>query len=359
MNASTYMELKERIIKAGFADDIDWSESVKGPTTADDFFREYCFVVCNSGMKWAVARPIFERIMSAIADSKSASTVFRHEGKTKAIDNVHSRRVALFARFMSLESDEARLEWLERLPYIGGITKYHLAKNFGMNVAKPDRHLARVAQMFHTTPMELCKRLAAEVGDRIATVDLVIWRACALGIFKPLLLLILLCLCGCAHDRMIRGCPNLYCVDSYRNIIRCGQPTPEGFAFLARMGITNDVKLDTEGEGSDVAAKANGMRVVYCPISTWQQIFGPVTPQLNIAASNIVPNTVVHCRRGQNRTGSVVMRYRVEKCGWTKAQALAEALSYGWGSSFWALKSDWRRYDMQKTVTMSDGGKVK
>ena len=68
------------------------------------------------------------------------------------------------------------------LPWIGDITKYHLAKNLGANVAKPDRWLVRLADAEKTTVDQLCRRLAIATGDRVATVDVVLWRACAVGV---------------------------------------------------------------------------------------------------------------------------------------------------------------------------------
>ena len=67
------------------------------------------------------------------------------------------------------------MAWLQTLPFIVPITVYHLAKNYGFDCAKPDRHLVRIAGAEGTH--ELCARLARETGDRIATVDVVIWRA--------------------------------------------------------------------------------------------------------------------------------------------------------------------------------------
>jgi protein tyrosine/serine phosphatase len=39
---------------------------------------------------------------------------------------------------------------------------------------------------------------------------------------------------------------------------------------------------------------------------------------------------LVHCERGQDRTGLVIASYRVRKCGWTKEAAMAEALTLGY-----------------------------
>ena len=51
--------------------------------------------------------------------------------------------------------------------------------HLGVNVAKPDVHLERLAAHEGVAPAELCERLAAERGYREATVDSILWRACA------------------------------------------------------------------------------------------------------------------------------------------------------------------------------------
>ena len=40
-----------------------------------------------------------------------------------------------------------------------------------------------------------------------------------------------------------------------------------------------------------------------------------------------------HCRGGRHRTGVLCGVYRVTDCGWTKQQAFAEMLGYGWYSA--------------------------
>ena len=77
-----------------------------------------------------------------------------------------------------------KLAFLESLPWIGGITKYHAAKNFGLQYAKPDVHLARLAEREGCTAQQLCERLAGELGLRVASVDTVLWRACATGVIN-------------------------------------------------------------------------------------------------------------------------------------------------------------------------------
>jgi hypothetical protein len=179
MDAGTYLDLKREIIERGYADDVTWAEGVGECPSADDFQREHAFVVCNSGMRAQVAVPIFRRVQEALGKGAALSTVFGHEKKCEAIQYVYDNRERLFEEYKSAED---RLAYLETLPHIGPITKYHLAKNFGVDCVKPDRHLVRVARMYETTPDEMCRRLHEELGDRIGLVDLVIWRAGNLGL---------------------------------------------------------------------------------------------------------------------------------------------------------------------------------
>ena len=43
-------------------------------------------------------------------------------------------------------------------------------------------HLQRLAALEDSTPQVLCERLAQESGFKVATVDVLLWRACAVGI---------------------------------------------------------------------------------------------------------------------------------------------------------------------------------
>ena len=63
---------------------------------------------------------------------------------------------------------------------IGPITKFHLARNIGIDCAKPDRHLVRIAERFgwKDNIQGMCVKLAAYSGWRIGTVDLILWRYC-------------------------------------------------------------------------------------------------------------------------------------------------------------------------------------
>jgi hypothetical protein len=149
------------------------------PTTPESFAREYAWVVLNSGMRNTVARKIMDRVWPCLISGGSVGSVFRHTGKAGAIEAVWRDRQEYFSQLAAAPDVVA---WCETLPWIGKVTRYHLAKNLGADVAKPDRWLERLARVEGDTVHGLCSRLASETGDRVATVDLVLWRACAVGI---------------------------------------------------------------------------------------------------------------------------------------------------------------------------------
>ncbi len=174
--------LLEQALRAnGYGPVIDWSESIRSPEDAEKFASCAIYVICNSGMRVTVAAPIAERCIAALLAGESATTVFRHPGKGPAIDAIWQQREELFSRY---RTHDDKLEVLAALPWIGPITKHHLAKNLGIDTAKPDVHMERLARRERTTTLKLCRRLARQTGYRVATIDSVLWRACADGVLS-------------------------------------------------------------------------------------------------------------------------------------------------------------------------------
>lgn len=180
MDLATFEQVIVDLRALGFADaDIHWSENAGPPENAEHFASEAIFVICNSGMQNDIARAIFAKVMPALRAGRSAFDAFKHPGKAKAIDQIWAKRESYFTRYMAA-TDKVR--FCESLPFIGQITKYHLAKNFGADVAKPDVHLQRLAERYDTTAQKLCEHLAGLSGLKARTVDLLLWRACANGV---------------------------------------------------------------------------------------------------------------------------------------------------------------------------------
>jgi hypothetical protein len=172
-------KIDRAVRKAGYTAAIEWSENIQPPRSAADFASEVIYVICNSGMSNRVAVPIFEGCMLALRRGKSAKSAFGHPGKAEAIDTIWKRRHSLFRKLYQADDIVA---FCAELPWVGQVTKFHLGKNLGVDVAKPDVHLNRLAESGGETAQELCDRLAKETGYRAATVDLILWRACADGI---------------------------------------------------------------------------------------------------------------------------------------------------------------------------------
>ena len=161
-------------------EDILWSESLSLPQDEEDFALNFIFVVVNSGMHNQVAQKIFDRCLDAVRRGDPVTSVFKHPGKARAIDEVWNNRHTHYQAFLVAPD---RLAYVANLPWIGKITKYHLAKNLGIaDVAKPDVHLQRLADREGCSVQAMCERLALQVGYRVGTVDTILWRACANGV---------------------------------------------------------------------------------------------------------------------------------------------------------------------------------
>lgn len=159
------------------------SGAITPPIDATDFALRVCYVILNSGMKWNITTEIWRRLRPGLIETGQVGDIFGHPGKKRSIDKMMAEKEVYFAAFERVRqagSDEV-IAFCETLPHIGKITKFHLAKNLGVDVAKPDIWLVRVAQSCNEDPQDLCQRLSRESGDRIATVDYVIWRACQQG----------------------------------------------------------------------------------------------------------------------------------------------------------------------------------
>jgi hypothetical protein len=181
LDADAYREICARLLDLGHGPDREWAQNLKPPSSPEELALEHAWVVVNSGMRNTVARGIMDRVRPLLVTGQSVAPAFGHKGKCGAMEFVWRERGRLWADAVVLVGAEL-VEWCQGLPWIGPITKYHLAKNLGADVAKPDRWLERLARVEGLGVHDLCARLARDTGDRIATVDVVLWRACAVGV---------------------------------------------------------------------------------------------------------------------------------------------------------------------------------
>jgi hypothetical protein len=141
-------------------------------------------------------RRIFDYVSLCFCDWESADAIvssaslctttvrasFRNTAKLEAIVQIaFIIREEGFDEFKACVLREP-ISALQVLPFIGPITSWHLAKNLGMDVVKPDRHLVRVpSALGFSSAQEVCVAISNLVREPLKVVDLVLWRYLADG----------------------------------------------------------------------------------------------------------------------------------------------------------------------------------
>ena len=124
------------------------------------------------------------------------------------------------------------------------------------------------------------------------------------------------------------------------NFYRGAQPTENGIKELAKMGVKTIVDLRGEDKLSEkeaVWAKNAGIKFISVSLRNW---FKPKTADIEQIIKDIdAPENqpvFVHCKRGADRTGTVVAVYRISHDDYTAKQAIDEAkkFDFGWWQ-FW------------------------
>lgn len=192
-----YLSAKDTVIEHGFAWEVDWqTERRFHRVNESDFLRESAWTIISTGFRESVVRRLFEPISDAFLEFHSAVAiqtrratcrraalrVFRHESKVDAILDIAGLIAESGFQSVHRRIEEHGIGYLETLPYIGSITAFHLAKNLGLPVVKPDRHMQRIAKAAgFESPHSLCESISAQVGDPVQVIDVVLWRFATLS----------------------------------------------------------------------------------------------------------------------------------------------------------------------------------
>jgi protein tyrosine phosphatase (PTP) superfamily phosphohydrolase (DUF442 family) len=150
------------------------------------------------------------------------------------------------------------------------------------------------------------------------------------------------------------GLPNFGKVTE--TLYRGGQPTPEGYRSLQRLGVQIVVDFrynEDEIQAGRRAAEALGMQYINIPWSAKQDPNNQQVAQfLKLVNANSGKRIFTHCHAGEDKTGVMIAAYRMEMQHWSPDQALAEMWAFGFRDDlrhFWdyRLEEYVRRFPQQ------------
>jgi tyrosine-protein phosphatase SIW14 len=117
------------------------------------------------------------------------------------------------------------------------------------------------------------------------------------------------------------------------HIYRGGEPTEQGLRELRAQHVILDIDLREPGKGTEDErrmAQRLGIQYVNIPLPA---LSAPRIEDVKRVLSLLGPDDAgkifVHCRRGKDRTGTIVACYRIQHDGWNNQRAGEEARSYG------------------------------
>lgn len=132
-------------------------------------------------------------------------------------------------------------------------------------------------------------------------------------------------------EQSYKGLTNFHKVSD--TLYRGAQPSKDGIKSLADLGIKTVINLRGEDENSRAEQRdveAAGLRY-----------FSVAMPGLSAPTDKMIERILeiinspesgpvfIHCKRGSDRTGTVVALYRISREGWTGERAITEARRYG------------------------------
>ena len=131
-------------------------------------------------------------------------------------------------------------------------------------------------------------------------------------------------------------------------LFRGGQPRGQGMAKLTDLGVRTIVDLRGRGrisQAEETQARALGIRYHRIPLGhLWGPSATAIDHILGILAEPENWPVYVHCRRGCDRTGTVIACYRIANESWTAERAIAEALEMGMQGTEFLKRAFIRRF---------------
>lgn len=173
-----------------------------------DAFADMCnYVILAGGFSQKTAKKIHGQITEYLhkngADFDELFGMFHNKNKINAVCEIWNNKNALCAEYYGIDDFDDKLKFLSRLPHIGKITANHLARNLGENVVKYDIWIQRLGVVYSgnsdlvrnidngkLSPEiknacdEMFAHLVKETGLPRGYIDVVLWKACQIGLIK-------------------------------------------------------------------------------------------------------------------------------------------------------------------------------
>ena len=169
----------------GIEYDAKWVYQVSPDTiTPQEFFEEYIWVVYACNFKVTHLGGLWKPLCEAYGNYEALDGS-RRQAVLNVIDNERKwsavHRTALMMQgfgwdeFRKLCLDE--IDSITLLGFIGPVTKFHLARNLGFDVAKPDRWMCRIANKTGWESVSsMCEYLSEKHGLSVKEVDIILWE---------------------------------------------------------------------------------------------------------------------------------------------------------------------------------------
>lgn len=215
INSQIFNYLQYRLEELGLDSDkrsfkeIHYILNNKVVFSPEDFAYECFYVVCVAGFKQDYAKAMCNKIIDFINSKNGVFeiddllSIYKNKMKVKAIKTIWDNRKQYQNTFYSLDTIDKKIEFLGSLPHIGNITKYHLARNLGLNFIKYDIWIQRLGVALCGTDEYVDKvnnsKLLPEIkrfcdimfdnihkqtGEKVGFIDVVLWRSCQKGLLK-------------------------------------------------------------------------------------------------------------------------------------------------------------------------------
>lgn len=163
------------------------------------FYREYIWCVYTSGFNAKIVSKIYDNLIEIYQPLFTYAMFLDYDIIPSVIDRVriraleycnNKRKVDAILAMADILNSVGEDHWesfkksnlntpdkLQQLPFIGPITKFHLARNIGiLDVVKPDLHLRRIATRWGFESAEkLCRKIQEQYDLPLGIIDLIFW----------------------------------------------------------------------------------------------------------------------------------------------------------------------------------------